>query len=185
MDRVRASRQADLMANREFIVNANGIYFGKPPGKFEAADRHQVVLCRVWLRAHARPSLGPEDRSSYGYKHDVENWIRSAYNSADCYISNGAFVAAAIAEGYDPVDVQPPNCRFNMRVRVETPSGRLRTRALNALQSVDNQVSLHDVCACQLLRCKNVGRGVLKAVLLELAPCDGSPCRRPPLVPRT
>ena len=49
----------------------------------------EVALCEQWL------SEGQDlnDRSSYGLKHDVENW-------PDTYISNGALIAAALGMGY-------------------------------------------------------------------------------------
>ncbi|KAA0889934.1 hypothetical protein [Pusillimonas sp. ANT_WB101] len=51
---------------------------------------------------------------SYGLKHAVERWVREG-NRDDLasYISNGAFIVAAVIEGWVPVRSQrSPNCRF-------------------------------------------------------------------------
>jgi len=80
---------------------------GYPP------DRSQVDICRDWLRAFGektktiRPSW-----NSYGLKHVVERWKGT-------YVSNGAFVAAALLEGYDiaPNGYASLNAYFNLSLR--------------------------------------------------------------------
>jgi hypothetical protein len=69
----------------------------------------QVGLCRRWLALYVQPrkTINPR-RSSYGLKHTVEDW-------AGDYITNGAFIAAAIAEGYRIDQIGGgPNAHFNM-----------------------------------------------------------------------
>jgi hypothetical protein len=92
-----------LPASLEYEVSANGIY-GRPP----PVDEKQVALCREWLRAFIRPRTRfNAEYSSYVLKHRVQAW-------ADEYVSNGAFIVAAMREGYR---VQPRgklNANFNM-----------------------------------------------------------------------
>lgn len=69
------------------------------PENDKPIDRQQVALCRVWLREFVVPtSTVRRDHSSYGLKHLVEAWDRA--NGGNAYIANGAFIQAAIEEGY-------------------------------------------------------------------------------------
>ncbi len=96
----------------------------------------EVECCRAWLREWATPRKTLNTRrSSYGLKHDVERASQrqgvsylanlptndpSASELFDrIYVSNGAFIAAAIAEGYRLTPTQPgsPNAFFNFTVR--------------------------------------------------------------------
>jgi hypothetical protein len=84
---------------------------GEPPEAAGAGppDPEQVATCRRWLALFARPrkTINPR-RHSYGLKHDVERW-------AGGYVGNGAFIAAALAEGYRVRQVdRGPNAFFNM-----------------------------------------------------------------------
>ena len=90
----------------------------------------QVETAREWIRAHARPRKTLNTtRSSYGLKHSVEASSCGAglvylqrdhqgrmWPSPRLYISNGAFIAAAILEGYLAVRCRwnSPNVHFNM-----------------------------------------------------------------------
>ena len=69
----------------------------------------QVEVCRQWLSLFARPRKTINvRRSSYGLKHAVEAW-------ASGYVSNGAFIAAAVAEGYRVRQIgRGTNANFNM-----------------------------------------------------------------------
>jgi hypothetical protein len=56
-------------------------------------------------------------RSSYGWKHRAESWHKDRHPGADYYISNGMFIAAAIAAGFEifrPPGYGGPNCLFNI-----------------------------------------------------------------------
>ncbi len=89
-------------------VTANGIeeVDGKGPNEAE------VRACLDWLAAHASPSKTIRARShSYRLKHDVERWLRASGSTLEAtdalgrvfvgaYVSNGAFIAAAIRAGY-------------------------------------------------------------------------------------
>lgn len=90
----------------------------------------QVDAAREWIRAHARPRKTLNTtRSSYGLKHSVEASSCGAglvylqrdpqgrmWVSKRRYVSNGAFIAAAILEGFLAVRCRwnSPNVYFNM-----------------------------------------------------------------------
>lgn len=96
-------------------------------------DPEQVATCRAWLRTHACPRKTINyRRSSYGLKHEVEHASRipgRSYPQTDhygrdwygpyVYVTNGAFITAALAEGYRMVPTSPgsPNAHFNISVR--------------------------------------------------------------------
>lgn len=62
-------------------------------------DKKQVELCREWIRKYTKPRKTINRKtSSYGLKHRVERWCKEQKSYA--YIGNGAFVAAALLEGY-------------------------------------------------------------------------------------
>jgi hypothetical protein len=61
----------------------------------------QIAFSRKWLQGIDLRKTVNKDRSSYGYKHDVENWLRKHYLNQvemNCYISNGCFIVAAKME---------------------------------------------------------------------------------------
>jgi hypothetical protein len=57
----------------------------------------QIALCADWLALQSRIKSVNSRHSSYGYKHMVEGWTRAKGEHA--YISNGAFIAAAVGVG--------------------------------------------------------------------------------------
>ena len=69
----------------------------------------EVEHCLEWLdmfldsedeMQNKRVVLGKKRISSYGYKHDVEQYLRDSKKNLDsCYIFNGAMIAAIIAIG--------------------------------------------------------------------------------------
>jgi hypothetical protein len=80
--------------------------------RLNAPDPDEVDICNAWLRAHAKPTKTiRHDHSSYGYKPAVERW-------AGTYISNGAFIVAALAQGYraERTDYGTSNADFALRV---------------------------------------------------------------------
>jgi len=130
---------------RKLEIDANGIRTSKYP-RCEDPDPEQVELCRRWLRLHAEPRKSVNRTvSSYGLKHFVEDWTRTLGQSFDqvdpwgrawtgdyLYVSNGAFIAAAIEEGYRILRCGPdsPNAFLNIsfgpaRRREEDLSARL------------------------------------------------------------
>jgi len=86
----------------------------------EAPAQDQVDVCREWLRLHAEPTKNIR-RAAYSYalKHVVEKWV--AKSGHHKYVSNGAFIAAALQEGYRAKRATSGslNARFNMQVRKE------------------------------------------------------------------
>ncbi len=84
-----------------------------------APNADEVILCRKWIQLRADKSLGVRARAnSYVLKHEVEHWVEKV-SGRHHYISNGAFIAAAIELGYDwcpanPRDNYPINAIFNM-----------------------------------------------------------------------
>jgi len=84
-------------------------------------DRREISVCKRWLRRHAAPQekLNPRT-NSYGLKHEVER-ERLDKPGVDYYVSNGAFIAAAIALGYRCKRIgDSPNGLFNMRLVTES-----------------------------------------------------------------
>ena len=68
----------------EGIVNTNG----------PAPDETQVRMARVWLRSLAVTTVNINKKTtSYGWKHVAEKFAKN-------YISNGAFIRAAMDEGF-------------------------------------------------------------------------------------
>lgn len=88
----------------------------------ETSDRvsaKQVELARQWLRLYATKSAEPHERSTYWFKHRVEDW--RAMLGTNEYISTESFNHAALEEGYtlkltgDGV----PNARIHAEIRDE------------------------------------------------------------------
>jgi len=76
-------------------------------------DPSQIEICRRWLRAFCLPRKALYTTySSYGLKHIAENWVGA-------YATNGAFIAAAFAEGYRVVPTRRggPNAYFNLAIK--------------------------------------------------------------------
>jgi hypothetical protein len=82
----------------------------KPPSEAE------VELCEKWISLFCskRQSGIRKDLSSYYLKHRVEEWLRTQGDYS--YIGNGAFIKAAIREGYvfKPSFKNSPNALFDM-----------------------------------------------------------------------
>lgn len=55
----------------------------------------EVLSCLLWLSSKKQQKNINYDITSYGYKHAVENWLWKSME-VNMYISNGAFIAAAI-----------------------------------------------------------------------------------------
>jgi len=98
-----------LMKNLEPFVNSHGFICSENPS---VLDRHisvnQVDKAILWINKFVNQNKlrKTENKSSHSYylKHCVENWLQSIYKKIpfynnDNYISNGAFIAAAILCG--------------------------------------------------------------------------------------
>lgn len=75
--------------------------------------RAQIDRARQFLRecCYQTKTIRPFT-SSYGLKHEAERWMRGV--TSHSYISNGAFIAAAVLEGYrlERPAGGGPNCSF-------------------------------------------------------------------------
>jgi hypothetical protein len=78
------------------------MYFKDHEFHDQPPDSDMVILCRRFIREWLTPAPNcKRPISSYGLKHEVERW-------AGTYISNGAFIFAALLEGLK----QEPTSRF-------------------------------------------------------------------------
>ena len=72
----------------------HGLRTAKYPFDKSPIDEQQVALCREWITRFTVPTANlNRTTDSYNLKHDVERWAKK-------YISTGAFIIAAIREGY-------------------------------------------------------------------------------------
>jgi len=81
-------------------------------------EPEEIAICRAWMRVRVEPTKAIQTRmGSYGWKHMVEDAARAL--GASLYVPNGAFILAAMAEGYNVVRYSgdDPNGFFNMRAR--------------------------------------------------------------------
>ena len=58
----------------------------------------EIAAAAAWLRTQGRLKTINSRRSSYSYKHMVEDWCREVLGEHR-YVSNGAFIAAAVGLG--------------------------------------------------------------------------------------
>ncbi len=85
-------------------VNSEG--FADEPG--QSPSTKEVALCKEWIQQYALPTERFGHYSSYFLKHVVERW-------AGEYVSNGAFIQAALELGYSVRRTEDtPNAVFNM-----------------------------------------------------------------------
>jgi hypothetical protein len=79
-------------------------------------DLGQVNLAIRWLDYHGRRITINPDYSSYGLKHHAEKTAPALRPGAVPYISNGAFIVAALYLGYKVSQIRnTPNARINIR----------------------------------------------------------------------
>jgi len=78
--------------------------------KYEAPADKEVKLCQDWIAKFTKPSRQINPKAfSYSLKHRVEKWAKK-------YISNGAFISAALRSDYKAKPVRGgPNASFNMK----------------------------------------------------------------------
>lgn len=96
------SRRQEMLKVLEAVpdLTANGMksdratlgydYIGKPEELLLEQSLQQFSTCQDWLSLVVKTRSFNLNYTSYSYKHMVERW-------ADLYVSNGAFIAAAIA----------------------------------------------------------------------------------------
>ena len=100
-----AAQSIPLKVETEALhVNANGL----GDSKEEPPDPVQISMAKIFITQCCMHLKQVKLRgSSYGWKHDAESWFQDGSeggprrpHGAPPYISNGAFIAAAIALGY-------------------------------------------------------------------------------------
>lgn len=92
--------------NKKYKITAFGIESKKNMPPREMPDPEQVKQAREVLAQCEQVQTIYKRHSSYGLKHVLERFLGS-------YISNGAFIQAAILEGYT-LDIVPPNAKINI-----------------------------------------------------------------------
>lgn len=75
----------------------------------------EFALSTAWLADKVRRKTVDHRTSSYGYKHMVERAF-DAMGYEDRYVSNGAFIAAAVYMGF-PYQIDRPNVLFGISRR--------------------------------------------------------------------
>jgi hypothetical protein len=78
----------------------------------------EIALVRQWLHANARRTKTiRRGHDSYGLRSDIVAWY--AEMGDEVYISNGAVIAACLAEGFRAVRTRrdAPNAYFDLAVR--------------------------------------------------------------------
>lgn len=95
------------------MITENGFGIKKDLAQSKAPSEAQVEECRQWLKQFARKKSLPADRclNSYYLKHVVEDAIGS-------YVTNGAFIQAAIDLGFKYSGIIGPNAYFHIELRL-------------------------------------------------------------------
>lgn len=79
-------------------------------------ELEQIAVCADWIK-HLTPTKAINPRhSSYGLKHCVEEWSRTRADQGEdvlTYVTNGAFIAAAVGLGFRFKYRETPNPAFN------------------------------------------------------------------------
>ena len=90
-------------------------------------DLAQVDLAIRWLDHHGRRATINPHYSSYGLKHHAENTVPVLRRNAVPYISNGAFIAAALHLNYRVSHIgRTPNVRINISFNKKTQAELLK-----------------------------------------------------------
>jgi hypothetical protein len=102
-----------LVANPDLTANGFLPFAGEATNP---VDLGQVDLAIRWLDHHGKRVTVNYTVSSYGLKHHAEKTAPALRHGAIPYISNGAFIAAALYLNYQVVPMKhSPNARMNIR----------------------------------------------------------------------
>lgn len=97
-------------------INLNGIAKSKPEYDFDLNCpfvQTQILKAKNFLSHQQKRKTINLDRTSYGLKHIAEKWKDPQF--PDCsYISNGAFIVAAIGLGFETKQVTNFNACINI-----------------------------------------------------------------------
>lgn len=91
--------------------------------EFLGSDTVEMFLrSEIWLAQCKKGAKVYRGQTSYGMKHSVERWIKQNVPGMHHYVANGAFIAAAVANGFEVEQV--PESDLNCFINVATkPSG--------------------------------------------------------------
>lgn len=107
---IRCSQHIDRNKSKE----ENLASFQSLRESFSSSGFKEFAVCCEWLSGCTKRKTINLSYSSYGLKHMVETWMKRQ-GREDYYVSNGAFIAAAIHMGFDwKPDFDSPNVRFNI-----------------------------------------------------------------------
>jgi hypothetical protein len=110
--------QQNLINTKYWIANTGLVLRSKcEQDGFVAPERDQVEYCKLWIKECCRRQrVFNRDAGSYSLKVCVENKAREEKRE-DTYISNGAFIQAAVELGYKvKAHKDSPNAIFNMKI---------------------------------------------------------------------
>jgi len=103
--------------DRKLSAAENKELFHNQRKSFARSGYREFSVCCEWLRGCSKRKTINTSISSYRLKHMVEAWAKMV-GLEDYYVSNGAFIAAAIHMGFDwKADFDSPNVRFNISKR--------------------------------------------------------------------
>jgi hypothetical protein len=117
-DHVSLTMKSNEPGGGEVSIRAEGVCWTLQHQNEPAPQESQIRTAENWIATFCRPrKLINARASSYELKHRAEDWTRKI-GSSDPYISNGAFIAAALRSGYRmrPHFTGSPNAFFNMRL---------------------------------------------------------------------
>lgn len=83
---------------------------------FSSGAVDMFLKCELWLAQCKKGANIYRRQSSYGMKHSVEEWLKQNHPSTHHYVANGAFIAAAVANGFEmeEFDEGGYKCLINM-----------------------------------------------------------------------
>lgn len=100
--------------DRKRTAEENRAIFQGQRESFADSGYREFSVCCEWLQGCTTRKTINTSFSSYRLKHMVEAWAKKI-GLDDNYVSNGAFIAAAIHMGFDwKPDFDSPNVRFNI-----------------------------------------------------------------------
>lgn len=95
----------------KYYVTQWGIYDAPQPNEPEV-NKEQVKFAEGALIGIVKGDKQNRKLTSYGLKHLVER--NCLYCREIPYLSNGSCIQAMINLGYEPKNINPPNCTFNI-----------------------------------------------------------------------
>ena len=116
--------------DRKKTAEENRADFLNERQSFAASGYREFSVCCEWLHGCKQRKTINTSFNSYSYKHMVEAWAKRN-GSDDYYVSNGAFIAAAIHMGYHwKLEFDSPNVMFN--ISAKSPAIPYKLKAITA-----------------------------------------------------